>query len=96
MRLKPYRSRQWLANVHQLDQCVLCGAWGIQAAHSNQDRGMGQKASDCLCAALCPACHHDIDNGRGMDKQERRARMDRAIVLTIDQLARRGLLEAAK
>lgn len=96
MRLKPYRSRQWLANVHQLDQCVLCGAWGIQAAHSNQDRGMSQKASDCLCAALCPACHHDIDNGRDMDKQERRARMDRAIVLTIDQLARRGLLEAAK
>ena len=96
MRLKPYRSRQWLANVHQLDQCVLCGAWGIQAAHSNQDRGMGQKASDCLCAALCPACHHDIDNGRDMDKQERRALMDRAIVLTIDQLARRGLLEAAK
>ena len=57
---------------------------------------MGQKASDCLCAALCPACHHDIDNGRDMGKQERRARMDRAIVLTIDQLARRGLLEAAK
>ncbi|WP_417329187.1 hypothetical protein [Halomonas cupida] len=94
--LKPYRSRQWLANVHQLDQCVLCGAWGIQAAHRNEGRGMGQKASDCLCAALCPTCHHEIDNGKHLTKDERRARMDRAIVLTIDQLARRGLVEAAK
>lgn len=40
-KLKPYRSRQWLANVHQLDQCVLCGAWGIQAAHRNEGRGDG-------------------------------------------------------
>ncbi|KJZ10439.1 hypothetical protein TW86_14175 [Halomonas sp. S2151] len=95
-KLKPYRSRQWLANVHQLDQCVLCGAWGIQAAHRNEGRGMGQKSSDCLTAALCPRCHHEIDNGKDLNKDERRARMDRAIVLTIDQLARRGLLEAVK
>ena len=55
---------------------------------------MGQKASDALCAALCPACHHELDNGRHMTKDERRARLDRAIVLTIDQLARRGLIDA--
>jgi hypothetical protein len=89
---KPFRSRAWLSAVHELDQCVLCGAWGIQAAHSNQDRGMGQKSSDCLTAALCPSCHSEIDNGRHLDKEERRARMDRAIVLTLDQLARRGLV----
>ena len=92
----PYRSRAWLSAVHEIERCVLCGAWGIQAAHSNQDRGMGQKASDALCAALCPACHGEIDNGRDLSKSERRARMDRAIVLTIDQLARRGLIGVTK
>lgn len=92
MNRKPYRSRAWLSAVHEVEQCVLCGAWGIQAAHSNQDRGMGQKASDCLTAALCPTCHGEIDNGRHLTKDERRARLDRAIVLTIDQLARKGLI----
>lgn len=93
---KPYRSRAWLSAVHELEECVLCGAHGIQAAHSNQDRGMGQKSSDCLVAALCPEHHHELDNGRHMAKDERRALMDRAIVLTIDQLARRGLIGVAK
>ena len=96
MKLKPYRSRAWLSAVHELESCVLCGAWGIQAAHSNQDRGMGQKSSDCLVAALCEPCHGEIDNGRDLSKSERRARMDRAIVLTIDQLARRGLIGVTK
>ncbi|GEK48451.1 hypothetical protein HPA02_27340 [Bisbaumannia pacifica] len=89
----PYRSRAWLSAVHEIETCVLCGAYGIQAAHSNQDRGRGQKASDCLTAAICPDCHGEIDNGRILSREERRARLDRAIVLTIDQLARRGLID---
>ena|SRR5690554_947167 len=92
----PYRSRGWLAAVHQIESCVLCGAYGVQAAHSNQDRGRGQKASDCLTAAICPACHHEIDNGKELTGAERRARLDRAIVKTIDQLARRGLIDVRK
>lgn len=92
MKRKPYRSRAWLSAVHELDECVLCGAWGVQAAHSNQDRGMGQKSSDALCAALCEPCHLEIDSGKHLTKSERRARLDRAIVLTADQLARRGLI----
>lgn len=96
MNLKPHRSRAWLSAVHDIEACVLCGAWGVQAAHSNQDRGMGQKSSDALCAALCPECHHQLDNGRHLTRDERRARMDRAIVLTIDQLARRGLIGVTK
>lgn len=93
-RLKPYRSRAWLANVHEIESCVLCGKSGVQAAHSNQERGMSQKASDCLTAALCPECHGEIDNGRDMNRDERRARMNEAIVRTLDQLARRGLVRA--
>lgn len=92
----PYRSRAWLAAVHEIESCVLCGRHGIQAAHSNQDRGQSQKASDCLTAAICPTCHHEIDNGKHLAKAERRARLDRAIVLTIDQLARRGLIDVRK
>lgn len=94
--IQPHRCRRWLSAVHEIDECVLCGTHGIQAAHSNQDRGMGQKASDALTAALCPACHHECDNGHRLNKAERRARMDRAIVLTIDQLARRGLIGVKK
>lgn len=96
MPTKPYRSRAWLSAVHEIESCVLCGAWGIQAAHSNQDRGKGQKASDCLTAAICPECHGQIDNGRHLSREERRARLDRAIVLTIDQLARRGLIDVRR
>ena len=93
---KPHRCRQWLANVHEIEECVLCGAWGIQAAHSNQHRGRGQKASDALTAALCPSCHGEIDNGKNLTRDERRARMNEAIVLTLDQLARRQLVKAVK
>ncbi|WP_110647770.1 hypothetical protein [Salinicola peritrichatus] len=87
-----HRDRKWLAAVHEIDQCVLCGAWGVQAAHRNQGKGMGRKADDCLTAAICPACHHEIDNGTGMTREQRRARLDEAVVLTIQQLARRGLI----
>jgi len=96
MKLKPYRNRKWLSAIHEIEACVLCGAWGVQAAHSNQDRGMGQKASDSLCAAICPECHTEIDNGRHLTQEQRRARLDRAIVLTLDQLTRRGLVGVAK
>lgn len=87
-----YRSRKWLAAVSQLETCVLCGAWGVQVAHSNVGKGMGLKAPDCLTAALCPACHHEIDNGKAMSREERWAEMNRAIVLTLGELVRRGLV----
>jgi hypothetical protein len=48
------------------------------------------KADDCLTAALCPTEHAEIDQGRDMTRDERRAKMDRAIVLTLQALVRRG------
>lgn len=92
-RQQPYRSRQWLAAVHKIESCVLCGAYGIQAAHRNQGKGMSQKTDDCLTAAICPACHHDIDNGNQLSRDERRALLDRAICETVAQLARMGLIQ---
>lgn len=92
-RQQPYRSRAWLAAVHQIENCVLCGAYGVQAAHRNQGKGMSQKTDDCLTAALCPACHHEIDNGIRLSREERRALLDKAVCDTIAQLARMGLIE---
>lgn len=91
-RQPPYRSRQWLEAVRRIEFCVLCGRHGVQAAHRNEGKGMGCKVDDCLTAALCPECHHEIDNGGRLTREQRRAEMDRAICLTLAQLARMGLL----
>ncbi len=84
--------KKWCEAVHSLESCVLCGSHGVQWAHSNQDRGMGQKSAPWLTAALCPRCHHDIDNGAKLDRDTRRAQMDRAIVKTHDRLVKLGRL----
>lgn len=87
--------RKWFAAVASLESCVLCRAYGVQVAHSNQDRGIGQKSPPSCTAALCPECHHAIDNGKDLSKRERRQLMDRAIVLTHMQLAEAGKLRIA-
>jgi len=88
-----YQNPRWLAAVRKLGKCVLCGADGVQAAHRNQGKGMGLKADDCACAALCPRCHTEIDQGRDMTREQRRATIDRAIVLTVMAMVRENLLE---
>ncbi|MEM7831902.1 hypothetical protein [Morganella morganii] len=87
-----FRSKKWLQAVREIDCCVLCGRYGVQAAHRNEGKGMGIKADDCLTAALCEECHYRIDNGRDMTREERRSEMDKAIVLTIRKLANEGRL----
>lgn len=87
-----FRSKKWLQAVREIDCCVLCGRYGVQAAHRNEGKGMGIKADDCLTAALCEECHYRIDSGRDMTREERRSEMDKAIVLTIRKLANEGRL----
>ena len=87
-----YRSREWLDAVRKLDCCVLCGKYGVQAAHMNQGKGMGMKQHDCLTAALCPECHHAIDNGKDMTRDERRDAMRDAVLETWVQMAKMGLI----
>lgn len=86
----------WIEAVRTIKSCVLCHAYGIQVAHRNEGKGMGRKVGDHLTAALCPTCHHEIDNGNTLDRSERRAMMDRAIVLTLDRLVTGGLVKVAK
>ena len=89
---KPIRSAKWLQAVRELEYCVLCGAHGVQAAHRNEGKGAGMKTSDCLTAAICPCCHTAIDQGKAMTRDEKRALIDRAIVLTVEALVKAGRL----
>lgn len=88
-----FRSRKWLQAVRDLEYCVLCGKYGVQAAHRNEGKGTGIKTDDCLTAALCPECHERIDNGKDLTREERRVEMDRAIILTVQRLARNGRID---
>lgn len=85
-----FRSEAWLAAVRSLP-CVKCGK-PAEAAHRNEAKGMGIKADDALTAALCREHHAEIDQGRHMTREERRAEIDRCIVLTVRELARAGRL----
>jgi hypothetical protein len=84
--------RKWFQAVAELETCSLCGRYGVQAAHRNQGRGLGQKSPAWQTAALCPECHYAIDNGRDLTQDERRSLMDRAIVNTHSRLIDAGKL----
>lgn len=87
-----HESEPWRRAVAALP-CVLCGRHGeTQCAHRNVDKGMGLKTDDALTAALCQSCHSEIDQGKTMSRDERRQRLDVAILLTIRALARAGKL----
>lgn len=83
--------RRAVASPH----CMRCFKEGAtQAAHRNEGKGMGTKTDDCWTAALCVDCHREIDQGRDMSRQERREAMDVAILMTLRELARKGLVRA--
>jgi hypothetical protein len=92
---KTFRSEKWLAAVRALEFCVLCGKHGVVAAHRNEGKAMAAKVDDCLTAALCTPCHVAIDSGKGLEREERRARIDSAILLTLVKLARDGKVKVA-
>jgi len=90
-----HESEPWRRAVAALP-CVICGREGqTQAAHRNEGKGMGLKTDDALTAALCQTCHSEIDQGKTMTRDERRQRLDVAILLTIRALARTGKLRIA-
>ena len=89
------KDKAWFAAVASLESCVLCERYGVQVAHRNEGRGMGQKSPSHMTAALCPDCHHAIDNGRDLEQATRRLMMANAIVLTHDALIRAGKLRLA-
>lgn len=83
---------RWYQAVAELETCSLCRAHGVQVAHRNEGRGLGQKSPYWLTAAICPPEHDGIDNGRDMTQEQRRAAWNAAYVDTIDRLIRAGKL----
>lgn len=78
--------------------CQRCGAHGVQVAHSNSQadgKGMGLKAWPWKVAALCPACHTEIDSGKSMSKTERREAWLDAHIKTISELFSQGRIRPA-
>ena len=70
-----YRNQKLLEAVREAP-CMHCGAQDgtVVAAHSNQLRdgkGKAIKAHDYRIAALCFKCHHELDQGNKLSKQER-------------------------
>jgi hypothetical protein len=90
-----FRSRDWMAAVASLEFCVLCGRYGVQVAHRNEGKAKGRKVDDCLTGAICPICHSEIDQGAHLTRDQRRALMDKAIVLTVLALVRAGKLQVS-
>ena len=88
-----FRSEAWRRAVASLP-CVLCYREGqTQAAHRNLGKGLALKVTDAWTAALCTDCHTEIDSGKHLSRDERRSRMDVAILRTIKELADRGNLK---
>lgn len=90
------RDGDWLTNVRSIPACVRCGRFGVEAAHRDFGKGAGMKTDDVATAALCPQCHHELGNGNRLDRDTRRAEMDRWIVETLIQLARAGKVAACE
>jgi len=70
-----YRDKHLLEAV-RLSPCQHCGIQDgtVVAAHSNQLRdgkGRSIKAHDFRIAALCFKCHHELDQGSKLTKDER-------------------------
>lgn len=70
-----YRNSKLLELIRE-SPCQHCGAINgtVVAAHSNQQRdgkGTGIKAHDYRIAALCHRCHHELDAGNKLSREER-------------------------
>ncbi len=92
-----YRNQKLLEAVRELP-CSNCGRQDgtVVAAHSNQLRdgkGKGIKADDYRVAALCYACHMEIDQGSKMSKAERFHLWDEAHRKTIGWLFESGRIK---
>ena len=91
-----YRNKKLLELCREIP-CQSCGRMDstVCAAHSNQQRdakGTGIKAHDYRIAALCSNCHHSIDNGNKLTREERREIWELAHRLTIGYMFEHDML----
>ena len=95
MPIKADESRLWGHVASLTCQRNNCGRHGVQVSHSNQQvdgKGMGIKSYPWRVAAICPACHVEIDSGPNLTKEERRQEWNAAHRATMGELFARGLV----
>lgn len=85
-----YRNKKLLEIVRE-SPCQCCGKKDgtVVAAHSNQQRdgkGTSIKAHDYRIAALCYRCHHELDAGAKLTKEQRQEMFEDAHRRTIGWL----------
>lgn len=97
-----FRSRDLLALAHQLSCQVrvdgVCEGGEGEPAHSNQQRhgkGMAIKASDVFFASACRACHHELDHGSKLTREQRLDYWQRGFERTLEALWSGGFLRVA-
>ena len=98
-----YRNRKLLDCAYSFP-CLLrlpcCeGGDAGEPAHSNQDKhgkGGAMKAHDCYHVPGCRACHRELDQGRTMTRDEKRAVWERAFWEYLPMLWESGLIGVKK
>lgn len=89
-----FRSEAWRRAVASMP-CVCCMREGqSQAAHRNERKGLALKVSDAWTVPLCVECHAEFDQGRKWTRDEKRAMFLEWLAITIDRLARDGMVKA--
>lgn len=87
------RSKKLMEMYRQIP-CQNCGIddGTVCGAHSNQEihgKGRGIKASDQFCASLCSKCHFCIDQGKKLNREEKRLVWDLAHHKTVKALTQK-------
>jgi hypothetical protein len=95
-----YRNKTLLEIVRDIpcQHCEIADGT-VVAAHSNQLRdgkGRGIKSHDYRIAALCYACHMELDQGKNLSKQKRVEMWEEAHRKTIGLLFDNGKLQVIK
>lgn len=86
-KLAPLRSENYRRFVAS-HACFACGLHGSsQCAHANEGKGMAMKVCDRRTFPLCFPCHSNLDNTRGMTRDQRRL-IERAYVDRMQAIAR--------
>lgn len=90
-----------LLELAEGQRCVMCGAddGTVVAAHSNlgeHGKGMGIKAHDSMHAWLCYRCHTEYDQGKNMNREQKREYILTAICKTYQELWMRELIGVKK
>jgi len=81
------RYLRWVASL----PCIVCGLEGsTQAAHANNGKGMGKKASDLATFPMCFHHHFDHDMGGRLKKEERRELEAQYVEQTQERARREG------